>query len=159
MAQDGTSKTAEVVETREQAVNCWVDGTTAWVVAARHTTGPQGNSPLSPPALTGTSGQQVNGINVTGRWIVPTTGGGHALNVGPSSQYNPAYYMMGGTVTADPNIPSPYHRCWGPSSTHAGGIVNHVCGDGHVQSVSESVDSNVYLWFYTRNGGETQIPE
>jgi hypothetical protein len=156
MSQDGTSKTAEVVETREQAINCWIDGTTCWVVAARHTTAPAGNSMLNPPATLAAAGTTANGIAVGGRWIVPTTGGGHALNVGPSVQYNPSYYMMTGTV-ADPNVVG--NRCWGPSSNHAGGIINHVCGDGHVQSVSESVDPNVYLWFYTRNGGETQVPE
>jgi hypothetical protein len=164
MAQDGTSKTAEVVETREQAVNCWIDGTVVWVVAARQSQAPNGASVLTPAAtLAANTAPPVNGVSVAGRWVVPTTTGGHGLNVGPTVQYPAAFWMPAATCTSastnagGPNIAPA--RSWGPSSNHSGGIINHVCGDGHVAAISESTDPNVYLWFYTRNGGEPTTPE
>ena len=47
-----------------------------------------------------------------------------------------------------------YDRMWGPSSDHAGGIVQHVYGDAHVEGLTDGIDPNVYLWIITRNGGE-----
>jgi hypothetical protein len=150
--QDGTSKTVQVAETREQAMNCWIDGTTSWVVAARHSSAPAGNSAVS-PVLVNNLTTTLNGQNLTGRWAVPnTTTGGHAVNVGPTTQYPQAAYMPGNIVTQGPNIVP--QRAWGPSSNHAGGIVNHVCGDGHVAAISESVDPHIYIWGFTRSGGE-----
>jgi len=39
-------------------------------------------------------------------------------------------------------------------SQHAGGIVNHVFADAHVEAISDQIDPNVYLWTVTRNGGK-----
>jgi prepilin-type N-terminal cleavage/methylation domain-containing protein len=155
---DGTSKTFQVAETKEQTLNCWLDGVTAWVVAARCSSAPTGTSPLAPNLINNPTGPVVNGQSTAGRWALnSTTAGGHALNVGPTIQAPAACYMPGGYVTAGPNIAA--LRSWGPSSSHAGGIVNHVCGDGHVASISESVDPLLYIWQYTRNGGEPTTAE
>lgn len=156
---DGTSKTAMVAETKEQAMNSWLDGTTCWLVAARHSTAPQGTAAISGPVLSNQLTGTVNNQSLTGRWAPPsTTTGGHALNVGPNATYGTAAYMpqasqpSPGAGVANPTITG--LRSWGPSSYHSGGIVNHVCGDGHVASVNDSVDPYIYIWFYTRNGGE-----
>ena len=56
---------------------------------------------------------------------------------------------------SEPDISNiPPGRLWGPSSQHAGGIVNHVFADAHVEGISDQIDANVYLWIVTRNGGE-----
>ncbi|MCC7084428.1 MAG: DUF1559 domain-containing protein [Pirellulales bacterium] len=150
---DGTSKTLQVAETREQTVNCWLDGTTCWVVAARHSSAPAGTSTLSPVLINNPTGAVINNQTTAGRWAPNSlTTGGHAVNVGPTVQNPLASYMPASTVTQGPNISQ--MRSWGPSSNHSGGIVNHVSGDGHVSAISDSVDPFIYIWAYTRNGGE-----
>jgi len=49
-----------------------------------------------------------------------------------------------------------FPRLWGPSSNHAGGIVNHVFCDGHVDGLSDSMDPNVYLWLVTETAVSRQ---
>ena len=81
----------------------------------------------------------VNGLSVIGKWVVgpngtTTIGSGHAINVGPSPTTPQAIYMpKSGPSVLDPNINTNYDRMWGPSSDHAGGIVQHVYGDAHVE--------------------------
>jgi prepilin-type processing-associated H-X9-DG protein len=91
-------------------------------------------------------------------WVVGTDGrsatGGSALNYGPTSQ-NPTAVYLPTAALADPDISGiAPGRLWGPSSEHRGGIVNHAFADGHVDSISDKIDPNVYLWMVTRNGGE-----
>ena len=40
-------------------------------------------------------------------------------------------------------------------STKSGGAANYLFADGHVESISDKIDPNIYLWMTTRNGGET----
>jgi hypothetical protein len=170
---DGTSKVALVAETKERLMSAWYDGTTNWLMASRHgndspsavstnVTGAQGG----PAQVATTAGQAtVNGVPVPiGRLIVgtngqanSTTGYGHGLNVGPSTAFAGTRYLPTGAVT-NPNLAgaTPNYRAWGPSSDHAGGIVNHLFGDGHVDGINDGIEPNVYLWVVSRNGGEPQ---
>ena len=117
---------------------------------------------MTPPASLSTSTTPVNGLVTTGKWVVGTTGSttggyGHAINVGPSPTTPQAIYLPKAYGVADP-VMTGYDRLWGPSSDHAGGIVQHVYGDAHVEGVTDGIDPNVYLWIITRNGGEA-IPQ
>jgi prepilin-type N-terminal cleavage/methylation domain-containing protein len=150
---DGASKTPLAGETKEKRLSSWYDGTANWLCGARH--GNLTGVLVNPPASSTTTGN-VNGLNVNGKWVVgsngtTTNGAGHAINVGPSPTTPQAVYMPTGSVS-DPNIT--YPRMWGPSSDHAGGIVQHVYGDAHVEGLTDGIDPNVYLWIITRNGGE-----
>jgi prepilin-type N-terminal cleavage/methylation domain-containing protein len=153
---DGTSKTVVLGESREKRLSSWYDGTTNWLVAARH--GDSAGTALSPTVSIATT-SAVNGQAVQGHLVVgtpqgtTTSGQGTALNWGPTTTNVNAVYMPKSVCTGDPNLG--YPRLWGPSSNHAGGIVNHVFGDGHVDGLSDSMDPNVYLWLVTRNGGES----
>ena len=47
---------------------------------------------------------------------------------------------------------TPYAK-YGPSAGHAA-IVNHLAGDGSVQSVSKKVDVAAYFFLITKNNGD-----
>jgi prepilin-type N-terminal cleavage/methylation domain-containing protein len=49
---------------------------------------------------------------------------------------------------------NPTHLLWGPSSFHAGGVVGHLFGDGHVEFIDSAVDGSAYQCLNTRNNGE-----
>ena len=53
---------------------------------------------------------------------------------------------------------SAYDRMWGPSSDHAGGIVQHVYGDAHVEGITDGIDPNVYLWIVTATAANRSQP-
>ena len=42
---------------------------------------------------------------------------------------------------------------YGPSSGHAD-VVNHLMGDGSVQSISKKIDAATYMFLITKNGGD-----
>jgi len=170
---DGTSKVPVSCETKERLLASWYDGTTNWVVAARH--GPDSVTVVGTPTTTAAStfntgtAPTVGGAAVTpGRLIVGTTGTasatgaaacGHALNVGPSSNFpGTRCYPNGSWTNPSMAAGTVNFRAWGPSSDHSGGIVNHVFGDGHVQGINDGIDPNMYLWVVTRNGGEPSDP-
>jgi prepilin-type N-terminal cleavage/methylation domain-containing protein len=143
---DGTSKTLVVGETREKVHSSWLDGTNNWLVTARHTS-QSGTSAATALAASAIALKATTGVN-TGRWTAPS---GSSLNWGPlPANSNKAQYMLSSLVTN----PAMGTRSWGPSSNHAGGIVNHVAGDGHVAALSDSIDANVYCWLVTRAEGE-----
>ena len=79
-------------------------------------------------------------------------GAGHAINVGPCSHHPTGRSICPSGTRERSHIA--YPRMWGPSSDHAGGIVQHVYGDAHVEGLTDGIDPNVYLWIITRNGGE-----
>ena len=152
---DGASKTPLAGETKEKRLASWYDGTCNWLVAARH--GNNTGAAVNPPANNTTTGN-VNGLNVNGKWVVgsngqTTNGAGHGINVGPSPTTPQAIFLPKAYGVADP-VMTAYDRLWGPSSDHAGGIVQHVYGDAHVEGITDGIDPNVYLWIVTRNGGE-----
>ncbi|HTQ40501.1 MAG TPA: DUF1559 domain-containing protein [Pirellulales bacterium] len=156
---DGASKVPLAAETRERRLASWYDGSTNWLVAARH--GDSTGAAITVTVALATI-QTLNGLAVQGHLIAAATGGtppatnpnGSALNWGPTASNFNACYMPANYVNADPNII--YPRLWGPSSNHAGGVVNHVFGDGHVDGLNDAMDPNMYLWVVTRNGGEPQ---
>ena len=122
---DGLSKTFLIVESKEAGNSAWIDGMQSHV--------------------TSTSDDGALPINTNGVW----TGGVLALNYGP-------------TVTAQGRVcmklsgrGSLGNSAWGPSSDHAGGLVMHAYGDGHMGSISSDIDPAVYHALPTRAGGET----
>jgi len=153
---DGLSKTPIVAETRERRFASWYDGTMNWVVAARHSDPKAGATPITAATMGMPLGMSWPGGR--DRWIVGTDGtsatGGTALNYGPTAEHPTAVYLPTGWLS-DPDISNiPPGRLWGPSSQHAGGIVNHAFADAHVEGINDQIDPNVYLWIVTRNGGE-----
>ena len=150
---DGLSKVPLVAETRERRFASWYDGTMNWVVAARHS-----NSSAGTTAITAANNSTPLPGIAESRWTIGTDGtsatGGSALNYGPTTA-NPTAVYLPTAALADPDISGiAPGRLWGPSSLHRGGIVNHVFADAHVESVSDQIDPNVYLWIVTRDGGE-----
>ncbi len=139
---DGTSKTLIVGESREKVYASWYDGTINWLVAAKHT---NNGSALTGAACT----EKLTTGNFAGRWQAKA---GAGLNVGPlPANGNAGRYLLSSQCT-DPVLPT--DRLWGPSSNHAGGIVNHAAGDGHVAAINDTIDGNAYLWLITRSDGE-----
>jgi prepilin-type N-terminal cleavage/methylation domain-containing protein len=164
---DGTSKVPLVAESKERQASAWYDGTTAWVVGARHAS----DTAAAPTANPATVVQTANSVTVNGtpvpigRLVISTDGKvgtpiqyGHALNVGPSPATNQARYLPTGTTASPALGGTPTFRAWGPSSDHSGGIVNHVFGDGHVIGINDGIEPNMYLWVVTRAGGEPSDP-
>jgi len=167
---DGTSKVPVSCETKERLIASWYDGTTNWVMGARHGPDTAGAATTTAvPAIVVSAGPTpnvtVNGAQATaGRLVVgsngvasATGGTGHALNVGPSTNFPGTRCYPTGSYTSPVMTPIGY-RAWGPSSDHSGGIVNHVFGDGHVTGINDGIDPNMYLWVVTRNGGEPSDP-
>jgi prepilin-type N-terminal cleavage/methylation domain-containing protein len=153
---DGTSKTPLAAETREKRLASWYDGTFNWVAAARHSVASAGTQAIT--AANNTKTGTVNGQTISGRWSIGTDGttnsGGTALNYGPSTTTPLAVYLPQ-NACKDPLLTNAAPgRLWGPSSNHAGGIVNHVFGDAHVEGITDGIDPNVYLWIVTRAGSE-----
>jgi hypothetical protein len=119
---------------------------------------PKSNDSVIRVAITSTRRLATHGQNTRDRWCVGTDGtsstGGTAINYGPTPEHSTAIYLQTGSLS-DPDISKiPPGRLWDPSSQHAGGIVNHVFADAHVEAISDQIDANVYLWIITRNGGE-----
>ncbi len=147
--KDGTSKTFLVAETQETGYASWYDGTLNWVVTGDPSSGGMG---------TQASGNY--GANSAPPWnttVYAAIQRGYNPNVGPkttgvtggNSPYMPKA-MTNNTIANDIN--------WGPSSSHAGSIVHHLWGDGHVIGLSDGCDPVTYLSLTTRNGSE-QIDE
>lgn len=144
---DGTSKTIIVVESKEQLVSSWYDGTTSWVVGVPLTSASGFTAPNQPRKITVTTG----GITTQFWQFDPTLGTPvTALNYG---KQDPNLYF---------SLASPWHVSmtqftqwkFGPSSDHSGGVVLHAWGDAHVSSMGEDVDPNVYIQLITKAGRE-----
>jgi hypothetical protein len=130
---DGISKTLMVCETIEPAMTSWYDGTTSWTTALNP------NSLATHPPKRGDDGI----------WQVPE-GGSTALNVGPRSDKSIAYSPALEGYGFKPQVIS-----WGPSSNHAGGVVNHLAVDGSIHALSDKIDPTLYMHLVTRAGGES----
>ncbi len=131
----GTSKVALITESREENLTSWYSGLASYVVAV-----------MPPP----------NGVDPAGREFAPgrftwtcddTTKCDIALNKGDPQGNNPDKYYQpisphGGGA-----------RIWGPSSRHPS-VVNHAYADAHVDSISETIDKDVYLELVLRKGSQ-----
>ncbi len=126
--RDGLSNTVFVAETREEKYAAWFDGTTASLVALAEETTPAfdggGDSPYRPKA----------GVRTT-------------LKYGDPMRPGPTFYLPAKSHSGKDD--------WvhGPSSLHPG-IVNHAMGDGSVHAIADTIDPAMYMFLYTRAGGE-----
>jgi prepilin-type N-terminal cleavage/methylation domain-containing protein len=131
--RDGTSKTAVLVESKEQSNSSWYDASGTWVVALvpSTTTGSNPNRNLTPMTVTAT--------------VLS------ALNYGPAPGSNPPapLYHTGLTSAGGAGI-----RKWGPSSDHGGDVVIHCFGDNAVRPITSDLSPNILLRLVTPNGGE-----
>jgi len=129
--KDGTSKTIIACETRERALNAWIDGSVNWVVGA---------NPNSLPPVRDEKG-----------YLTMPKGSGTALNVGPGKPSAATRYL---TKSISPNG---YEWAWGPSSEHSGGVVMHVYADAAVRGQTDDIDPTVYLWLITPADNEPVV--
>jgi prepilin-type N-terminal cleavage/methylation domain-containing protein len=141
--RDGTSHTAMICESRDQAISAWYSGLATYVVGAW----PAKQPPQAAPAAAGAN---------QNRWYInPTT-----IGTGPSVALNQ------GSDKSDTESQKKYYfpptvkfhgaadtRRWGPSSAHPS-VVIHGYADGHAEPVEESIDPNAYLYQITRDGRE-----
>jgi type II secretory pathway pseudopilin PulG len=123
---DGSSRTLMIAESIEPRYASWYDGTVGWTAAAN----PNGQQPV---------------IDGNGYW---RTDGNSALNIGPHRAPFAPYLsaVTHGSISQDWR--------WGPSSQHAGDVVNHLIADGSARGITEEIDSTLYLQWVTRAGGE-----
>lgn len=131
---DGISQTVMLCETREAAYAAWIDGQATWVVGAW-----QGASQVP--------GEEGAADGMLG-WPDDDTTSRAVLGLNPLDHPSEVYLSA-------KRYGAGHDRRWGPSSEHAGGVVNHAFADGHVVSLSPGIDRNLYLRIISRNGGET----
>jgi len=122
----GTSKVAVIAESREETLTSWYSGLASYVVAALPP--PNGGDPVGEEA---SSGQFTWKCGETEDCDV-------ALNKGdPRMSDTSRFYQPVSPHGAGP-------RVWGPSSRHPG-VVMHGYSDGHVESINDTIDKDVYL--------------
>jgi len=121
--KDGTSRTLIGCETRERAMNAWIDGSVNWVVGA---------NPNSPPPVPDKDGH-----------LAMPKGSTTALGVGPGAPAKSTRYLT------KSNSPVGMEWAWGPSSEHTGGVVMHVYADAAVRGQSPDIDPTVYIRLIT----------
>jgi prepilin-type processing-associated H-X9-DG protein len=141
--KDGTSKTVMLTESKEQTYSAWIDGQAIWVIGAW-----QGDSDV-PNETWATNGML--------GWPDQDKTSCTSLNVGSRvAEQAPDSYSPSPPdriyLTAE-RYGAKLGRVWGPSSEHTGGAVNHVFADGHVTSITPSIDRNTYLRIISRDDG------
>ena len=134
---DGTSKTVLVAESRERGYASWIDGSTSWVVASN---------------VVGTTMAYNNG-----KWMT----NGTTTAIAAAVAGTPGAGLNFPATTTDRFLPNSSFTLYqapgmahGPSSDHAGGIVMHTFGDGHVSQVTTDIDPTLYLSIFSRASGE-----
>jgi len=127
--KDGTATTLIACESREQAMNAWIDGSVNWVVGA---------NPNSPPPVVDEKG-----------YLTMPKGSTTALNVGGSP--GTTLYLTKN------NSPSGLEWAWGPSSQHSGGVVMHVYADAAVRGQTDDIDPTVYIRLITPADNEPVV--
>jgi hypothetical protein len=156
---DGTSKTITLVESKEQRVSSWYDGTASYVTAVPigncttlNNMTASNNNPIQPFR---TNVMMANSTISAYFWRMPP-GGVTALNYGPKVMGQFYFGNFNGALPSS-NITN---WEWGPSSDHSGGIVMHSFGDAHVQGIDETIDPTLYVQLSTRAGREpAAVPE
>lgn len=132
---DGTSKTVVVCESRENVYAAWVDGQAVWAVAAW----PEN---VDVPAADGAGDGFLGWPDSDGSSLT-------SIEVADEYRHDPSLFYM-----ASSRFGGNEDRKFGPSSTHAGGVVVHLFADGHVMTVAPDIDRNLYLRMFSRDGGE-----
>ncbi|MEQ8849555.1 DUF1559 domain-containing protein [Botrimarina sp.] len=142
---DGTAKTVVFTESREQQINSWYSGLSAYVVGVW----PEREGQAVQFPTRSTAAQQAASGPV-GSW---TVNGNQcsALNQGSnkSTPQDQEEYYCQNTFPHGNNA----QRRWGPSSLHPG-VVVHGYGDGHSKPIKEDINTDVYIHLITRNGRE-----
>ena len=142
--QDGTSKSVQLSESAERydatrnpdSANRWAYGAEAWTVAstAGVTWSPSANQWSSVDSVTvGRGGLDASDADTKKRPLV-------------TAWTAPALPTTSGSTTKK--------LCFGPSSSHSGGLVAHLFADGHIEFITPEVNPQVYLSLSTRNGRE-----
>jgi prepilin-type N-terminal cleavage/methylation domain-containing protein len=144
---DGTSKTILVAESAEGRTlpsgvtinqtfnNIWFSGPSSWTTA----TG------LGAPALQTTGFYNLDIENIGLNFS--------ADRLNPARRFGPALYGSANGTFGSAETPTNY----GPSSNHAGEIVNHCFGDGSVRGITRDVGAHVYLALSTVTGNEQGV--
>jgi len=142
---DGTSHTILVAETQE-------------VVCSRWTVGREVNLVGLPMASMGSVA-----LDPTGSYLTPVANFNGVY--GPNSQATQqglATFLTYNFKTAQPGpyedaafgqTTTPSSAKYGPGSNHAA-VVNHLMGDGSVQSLNKTTDAAAYMFLITRNGSD-----
>jgi prepilin-type N-terminal cleavage/methylation domain-containing protein len=141
---DGTTKTLIAVETKERGYSSWIDGSTSWLTATN---------------IVGGGMTFTNGVWSVGSGPVPlatSSADGVGLNFPAARNGSSNVAFLPNSKFSLFQTPGMAH---GASSDHAGGILNHLFGDGHVQQITVDVDPAVYVQLYSRDGGEPGMPE
>ncbi len=136
---DGNSKTVLIAESRERGFASWIDGTTSWLTASNIV----GNASFFNGVWTTNGNTPVVAASAT----VPI---GTGLNF-PATQS--AKFLRNWSLYGAPGM------AYGASSDHAGGIVNHAFGDGHVTAVTDDIEPSVFMAIYSASGGEPGMQE
>ncbi len=144
---DGLSNTIFATETIEEKAAVWQDGSTATLAGFPNTVNVHLVEAIGP-----------NYVQWPGRYHFT-----HFANYVPGeyeaeSKVDPAVrpYLSWDYTGADGPYEGVNYVC-GASSSHPG-VVNHLFGDGSVQSVSTGVDPSVYWFKITRSGGDPVRP-
>ncbi len=127
---------------KELGTSAYVDGLSKTVMASE--------SKQEPAAATGVPNRWIGGdawhpASHTGAWDSTNNrwnGADALIKTGTASSYT---FVYGSLSNA---------RTHGPSSFHAGGLVGHVYGDGHVEFHPTTIASDVYGAMNTRDGKE-----
>ncbi|NQT36784.1 MAG: DUF1559 domain-containing protein [Planctomycetes bacterium] len=137
--RDGTSRTVMVTETKEEQMAQWPCGSQASLVGLP----------------SGTISSSVGGGSLSVSYYCPT---GFDLAFGDDTQVSqPRTYLDMDAIdpndALNPYEDSQYNGIWGPSSDHPG-AVNHLFVDASVQTISTDIDSALYMFLITRDGGD-----
>ncbi len=130
---DGTSNTVLACETVEEVSAIWQDGTNAHLVGLSSdvTYAPYGSYSAPTKYVPGKyEDESVVAFDTYLAWDYEDTSGDPS-----TGQYQSATYIHG------------------PGSSHPG-TVNHLFADGGVRSVSTEVDTSLYMFIITRDGGD-----
>jgi prepilin-type N-terminal cleavage/methylation domain-containing protein len=134
---DGTSKTVQVSESRQNTLNSASNQPCRWLFGELFHMASTNSGTLSGGVWNAPSNSLL-GLMSTQNTTTSGTGqlGTYSLAIGPNST----------------------SLQWGPSSDHAGKIVGHLFADGHVEFIGSDVATNTYSALNTKSRGEP-IPE
>jgi len=144
---DGVSRTVVLTESIESGFAAWYDGQAVWSVSAW----PQSKDT---PQDGVEEGDQLGWSEAGEGGRSPYLDPGNRISLGVGGAAADEAYFPPGKFPGAGSYEGV--RAWGPSSKHAGDIVNHAWGDGRVTGINaRTIDKNVYLHITSRGGGES----